>query len=196
MPTISITKKDLRSLLLTRRRNIPIEEYKAINLGLVTHVKTYLQEVKPTLVRGFWPIANEPDLRQLWQDGAGLCEWALPKVVGERAMEFIPIHSGTVFNKGSFGITEPVGDEVSARIPLSHEDLVLVPSVAIGEKGFRLGYGGGFYDRFLPQHKGLVIAVIFQQFVLEDSLPVEPHDYPLDGYISELGLTLFSERRS
>lgn len=192
MPTISITKKDLRYELLRRRRNIPIEEYKVINQGLVNHVKSYLQEAKPTLVRGFWPIANEPDLRQLWQDGDGVCEWALPKVVGERAMEFIRIHSGTVFTKGSFGITEPVADEISARIPLSHEDLVLVPSVAIDEKGFRLGYGGGFYDSFLPQHKGLVIAVIFQQFVLEDSLPVESHDYPLDGYISELGLTLFS----
>jgi len=78
-----------------------------------------------------------------------------------------------------FGVSEPTGPE----LPFSEVGLVLVPGLAFTTVGYRLGYGGGFYDRFLPQVVAPNAGVCFAE-QLVDELPMEPHDVAVQRVIS------------
>jgi len=84
-------------------------------------------------------------------------------------------------NKGQFGVLEPVKkEEFNGKI-----DLVLVPGVAFDEKGSRIGFGKGYYDRFLDKFKdSLKIGLAFEEQII-DSVPAEEHDHSVDMIITE-----------
>jgi 5-formyltetrahydrofolate cyclo-ligase len=88
--------------------------------------------------------------------------------------------------RGAYGILEPSA-EVEVFSPLEI-DMVLVPALAFDRSGYRLGYGGGYYDRFLPRCRpdALTAGVGFDWQVL-DSVPHEPHDIPLKALITPSG---------
>ena len=71
-------------------------------------------------------------------------------------------------------------------LSMAQLDLVMVPGLAFDGEGHRLGYGGGYYDRTLLGYTGTVMGVAFSQQI-HASLPVAPHDHPMDGVICELG---------
>ena len=115
----------------------------------------------------------------------------LPRVINQRAglMQAVrlPVPWREHLMEGAYGIMEPIlqprGDEGA------HISLVLVPGVAFDRNLNRLGFGGGFYDRFLPllppQTRKLGIAFEFQ---LVDTIPTETHDCLLDGVCTEKGI--------
>lgn len=105
---------------------------------------------------------------------------AVPKVIG-KDMEFYAISGKTDLEEGSMGIMEP------KSTCLKIHDLkapVIVPGIAFDMQGNRIGYGGGFYDRFFkrePNHPRIAIAYDFQIF---DQIPIEPHDIPVHQIIN------------
>ena len=110
---------------------------------------------------------------------------ALPKIVsvnGKDEMQFFEITQldETQIKKGYFGIPEPV-TEITPPAP----DIVIVPGVAFSKKLQRLGYGGGFYDRFLDDSM-IKIAPAFE-FQLYDELPCEDHDILMDYIVTPDG---------
>lgn len=82
------------------------------------------------------------------------------------------------------GLRDPAG---GTPISLARIDLVAVPGLAFDRRGYRLGRGKGFYDRFLSQKdfQGLRIALCFHEQLLEELLPVEPHDVPMNMIITD-----------
>ena len=88
--------------------------------------------------------------------------------------------------KNKWGVQEP---ENGKTIPIDKLDIILVPLLAADRKGNRLGYGKGFYDRFLKQCPAKAIGLVFEAFIL-DEIPVGNKDVPLNGLISELGVYL------
>jgi 5-formyltetrahydrofolate cyclo-ligase len=75
----------------------------------------------------------------------------------------------------------------NASIPDNQFDLILVPALAFDSDNYRLGWGGGFYDRFLAaQPRALKIGICYQNGFAAEALPREPHDIPLDKVITEL----------
>jgi len=78
-----------------------------------------------------------------------------------------------------FGVSEPTGP----ALPVGEADLVLVPGLAFTPAGYRLGYGGGFYDRFLPKVVGAYVGVCFAEQIV-DHLPVQAHDVPVQHVVS------------
>ena len=97
-------------------------------------------------------------------------------------MRFIYMDDLSQVEKGYAGIPEPVSDEPVANDTTA---LVLMPGLAFDSSGHRIGYGGGFYDRFFasePEH--FVLALCFD-FQIVDSLPVEPHDRLIDAVLTE-----------
>lgn len=84
---------------------------------------------------------------------------------------------------GAYGIKEP---RVKENTPADILDLVLVPAVVFSRDGFRIGYGGGYYDRFLAKisEKTITIGLTFD-FLLVDSLPVESYDLPVDIIVTD-----------
>ncbi len=91
------------------------------------------------------------------------------------------------FTRGLYGIKEPAHPDF---VDFSFPDLILVPGLAFSEKGDRLGFGKGYYDRFLSEAKGLKVGLCYG-FQIVPSLPSEPHDVRLDAVITESGVTVF-----
>ena len=101
---------------------------------------------------------------------------AVPKVLGDE-MIFIYMDDLTAVEKGYAGIPEPVANGPAADDPTA---LVLMPGLAFDPQGHRIGYGGGFYDRFLaaePNHPTLALCYDFQML---DHLETESFDIPVD----------------
>jgi 5-formyltetrahydrofolate cyclo-ligase len=89
-------------------------------------------------------------------------------------------------NPGAHGIHEPL-----AHWPRVVPDILLVPLLAYDDDGYRLGYGGGYYDRTLaalPGARAIGIAYAGQRM---DFLPRDAHDYPLNAILTQTGLTVF-----
>lgn len=137
------------------------------------------------VVAGYWPMGSELDARpllhQLHAEGY-VC--ALP-VVAERnkPLIFRRWQPGMALQKGSFGTRHPA---MSAQILIP--DLLLAPLLAFDGDGYRLGYGGGFYDRTLAELRcqGPVLAVgIAFSIQRVESLPRDNFDQPLDWIVSE-----------
>lgn len=124
-------------------------------------------------------VRTNPIIERAWADGKRV---AVPKVIG-RDMVFIWLTSYDQLGPGYYGITEPVENGPVAD---DRRALVLMPGLAFDPYGHRVGYGGGFYDRFLeaePDHPLVALCYDFQMF---PRLEVESHDIPVDVVITDV----------
>ncbi len=151
---------------------------------LIKVIKAAGQGVAPA-VAGYWPMADEIDVRalmsRLFEDGGTV---ALPVVVAkEEPLVFRRWQPGMALEAGGFGTRHP-GPEAPEMVP----DILLVPLLAFDGRGYRLGWGGGFYDRTLSRLRaaGNVNAVgIAYQGQKVDSVPHSSHDEPLDRVVTD-----------
>jgi 5-formyltetrahydrofolate cyclo-ligase len=151
-------------------------------------------------VAAYLPTGAELDTRELMRRMLMRgCTLYLPRIESWRSshMRFIAVNSGPL-RRNRLGIDEPTGQHSrSAR----WMNIILLPVVAFDARGNRLGSGAGFYDRALAfrvlrRHwRGpLLLGLAFSAQGV-DHIDHEPHDIPLDGVISEKGLTLFAQDR-
>ena len=109
---------------------------------------------------------------------------ALPKVYGD-TLRFFAISEGEQLHKSAFGVLEPAGDE-SRFIKPEKFDLVLVPGVCFDRGGNRLGFGRGYYDRFLSTTCAKTAALCFDgQLVAEGVIPTDRYDVKISQIIAE-----------
>jgi 5-formyltetrahydrofolate cyclo-ligase len=116
----------------------------------------------------------------------------LPAVRPGHVLEWAVGMDGLV--QGSFGLLEPPGPFLGPTA-LADVSLMLVPALAVDGRGHRLGKGGGYYDRLLSTLARTVrlVAVVYDDEVLGE-VPVEAHDRPVDGVLTESGLRWFEPR--
>ncbi len=132
-------------------------------------------------------LGSEPSVASLaeplWDEGITV---SFPRVTLDRPgkMEFVSIQSLHELQPGYRGVLEP-NTTGSSREPM----VILMPGLAFGRDGGRLGYGGGVYDSYLNRRQTVPIriGVCFENAIL-DTLPMEDHDVPVDGILSEKGL--------
>lgn len=181
---VALWRKAKRLECLNYRKSLPQAALQAaaqgIALGLDAVVEEMLGDVRGKVISGYWPIKSEPDLR-FWL--AGLAErgaiTALPVVVKRFApLVFRPWRPGDAMVRGDWSIPVPVTEEEV------QPDLALAPLVGWDAAGYRLGYGGGYFDRTLAQRKPLVLGVGFDATELPTIYP-QPHDIPLDRIVTE-----------
>lgn len=112
----------------------------------------------------------------------------LPCVLGKSALAFCR-YVGQAMAPSALGVLEPTGP----TIPLAEVDTILLPLVAVDATGWRLGQGGGYYDRTLAEHAGARrVGVAFDQQCV-DVLPVDAFDQPLDALITPSGVRIFTQ---
>jgi 5-formyltetrahydrofolate cyclo-ligase len=139
------------------------------------------------VVSAYVPMRSEIDpmplARALEARGAMV---ALPAIV-DGAMVFRLWRSGNALVPGTFGTFEPEGEAVTPG-------LLIVPLLAFTRQGLRLGYGGGFYDKWLAAHPGVPAYGVAYAAQEVAELPGEPHDEPLTGIVTEKELIVTGER--
>lgn len=123
-------------------------------------------------------VRTDGILRRAMADGKRV---AVPKVFGDE-MRFLWIDDLDLVALGYFDIPEPI-----ANGPVADDDLalVLMPGLAFDSKGHRIGYGGGFYDRYLSAHPDHKLVALCYDFQLLDQLETEDHDIPVDLVIAD-----------
>ncbi len=117
---------------------------------------------------------------------------AVPKCIGKGIMTFIEINSLDELVPGKFNIPEPQYNE-AAEIRDFSKSVCLTPGSAFDSSGRRLGYGGGFYDRFLSLRSEILrVGICYSDFVF-DAVPSEMHDISVSYIITEKGITKVNE---
>jgi 5-formyltetrahydrofolate cyclo-ligase len=183
-----LNKKDLRSRLLQQRQAISPADWQAKNKAICQYLSQSEVYQNAQCILAYLSIRQEPDLKALWIDNVRPKRWGLPRCVGrELAWHLCAPSNPEQFQVGAYGILEP-----SASLPIleaKEVDLILVPAVACDLRGFRLGYGGGFYDRLLshPQWIGKPTVGIVFEFAYLKQLPSDTWDYPLQSVCTENG---------
>lgn len=123
-------------------------------------------------------VRTEGIIRRALLDGKRV---AVPKVYGEE-MRFLWIEDLDHIAPGAYNIPEPIADAPVAEDPTA---LVLMPGLAFDPQGHRLGYGGGFYDRYLSEQPNHPLVALCYGFQMLDHLDTESHDIPVDLVISD-----------
>lgn len=144
--TLTESKRALRTAMLARRQALSDDERRTAAGALVDSFRLERPFGMPAIVSGFWPIKDEIDIRPLMAllHGEG-CRLALPVVHGRgQRLSFRAWSPGNTLESGVFGTLQP-----SAGSETLEPDALLVPLLACDAEGWRLGYGGGFYDRTL-----------------------------------------------
>jgi 5,10-methenyltetrahydrofolate synthetase len=149
---------------------------------VATRVAEWLDRAAPESLGFYWPVRGEPDLRAVvgaWLAADARRVAALPVIEGER-MVFRAWTPATPMGRGAYGIAVPHGMELVVPAAL------LVPCVGYDAAGYRLGYGGGWYDRTLAatRPRPRTVGVAFEACRLASIAP-EAHDVALDVVLSD-----------
>lgn len=170
-------KQELRRSIRQQKRAMTEEEICQRSARLTELFITSDAYKQAKTIYGYMPYNQEvrtvPMLEQALRDGKRV---AVPKCYGDE-MKFIFMDDLTKVEKGYAGIPEPIADEPIADDKTA---LVLMPGLAFDPQGHRIGYGGGFYDKFLeqePNHPTLALCYAFQML---SHLETEAHDIPVD----------------
>lgn len=185
----------LRTQLKQARQQMPFADRERASLLIRARLFTWLATTRtaceettkpaPSVVAGFWPLADEPDLIALFN------QWHQQNIVvvlpvmqtSDQSLQFHAWHPDMQMREASFGVREP--EPSRPLLP----DVVLVPTLGFTPQAQRIGYGKGFYDRTLASFAGLnhhptLIGVAWDNaniHEIDPSYQPKPHDHPLDA---------------
>ena len=177
-------KRDLRRSIGEKKRALSAREIEARRRALAARrfeTAAYLQARSLYAYLAFnQEVRTRPIILRAWADGKRV---AVPKVVGGE-MRFIWITDFDELAEGAYGIPEPAGDG-----PVADDEtaLVLMPGLAFDSEGRRVGYGGGYYDRYLMQHPHHPTVALCYGFQMVDHIESEAHDICVDAVLSDQG---------
>lgn len=120
-------------------------------------------------------------VQKAWKEGKRVC---VPKSIHQtRELHFYEIESFDQVEKGYYDIEEPIVKKAK-KVEKQEIDTLLVPGVVFNKKGYRIGFGGGYYDRFLEDYEGRTLSLVHTNQLVEN-LPVESHDIPVQFMCTE-----------
>jgi 5-formyltetrahydrofolate cyclo-ligase len=177
-------RRSVRTDLLARRAAMLSAERKRADSMLVDLLCERFAELRHGCIGFYWPFKGEPDLRPLVEDLLAFgVEAALPVALEKRQpLEFRMWHPGMKLERGEWNIPIP------AERNIVHPTVLIVPLLGFDAAGYRLGYGGGHYDRTLAAMvpRPFTIGVGYAFGYLETIYP-QPHDIPLSAIVTETG---------
>jgi 5-formyltetrahydrofolate cyclo-ligase len=180
-------KRAVRLRILAARDAMSASERDRATARIVDHVLSLPEVDRASTVMAFWSFGSEPGTAPLVEalDSRGVL-LALPRIVGGD-MEAYPYAPGDAVTATSFGASEPSTGEA---LDPSAIDVVVTPAVAFDRSGRRVGYGGGFYDRFFLRTRPDTsrIGIGFDLQLVEEALPGGHFDLGLDAIVTESGV--------
>ncbi len=172
-------KQRIRTYL--RRKRKALESKEISSQKIVYHLTSFLQNQKAQKIGLYYPTGSEVSLLSFAQSSQLDYQLALPKISLSNIMYFTPWQWGEALCKEAFSIPAPKGE----KIVIPH--IICVPLLGFTAQKYRLGQGGGYYDKYIHSHKKhniLWLGVAFECQKLLD-MPLEKHDEKLDFIITE-----------
>ena len=187
-------KKTLRKEVLARRNGMPEQERIEKSIEIANKVSGLEKFQKSTVILLYEAIRSEVETKLIYAEAKRQGkEIYYPRVEGEK-MEFYRVDETTRFDISAFGIREPLPESTKAYVPNSADVLmVLMPGAVFDEEGNRIGYGGGYYDKYIHWLHQLIaeervskVAVSFAcQVVDVGMIKREKHDIQVDCIVTE-----------
>lgn len=179
----NFARQELRDKLLAARQTMANRA--EVERVLLARAARWLRTMPVTRLAFYWPIRGEPDLRRTilaWLGEDVQRRAGLPVIV-EKLLEFAPWSADTPMTQGPLGIAEP------GRHARMSPQLLLIPCVGIDTLRYRLGFGGGYYDRTLAvlDPRPVTVGIAFD-CTRVNSISPQPHDVRLDLVITESGV--------
>ncbi|MDJ0730020.1 MAG: 5-formyltetrahydrofolate cyclo-ligase [Crocosphaera sp.] len=175
------TKKQLRKQVIKKREKLSELDWMEKSQKICQNLQNYSLFQQAKTILAYLAFRQEPDLTSLFSTKNN---WGFPRCV-KKSLIWHSWQPNDPLIPGKYGILEP-----SPNAPIltpENVDLILVPAVACDYNGYRLGYGGGFYDRLLnsPQWNSIPTVGIIFEFALLSQLPCEPWDQKLKAICTE-----------
>ncbi len=180
-------KTELRRSLLQKRLSLSPTQWRTKSEQICEQLQSSSIYQESQTVLAYFSFRQEPDLSILFTSKNNQHRWGFPRCVG-KSLSWHLWQPGEKLVQGKFDILEPLAD--APTISASEVDLILVPCVASDFQGYRLGYGGGFYDRLLTSRpwKNIPTVSIVFKFAYLPTLPVDPWDTKLKYTCTEEGI--------
>ena len=169
------SKKELRIIAKAIRNELDI---KNISEKILLNFLASDMFRKSENIAAYYPFENELNIQKIFEYTDK--NFYLPKISENNMMEFYLYKTGDKLIANKYGILEPVS---SAEICSKH-DLIILPALMADKSGYRLGYGGGYYDRYL-QNKNIKKVILIPDELLTDELPAEKYDIKADAVITQ-----------
>lgn len=177
-----VSKEELRRRFRSWREALDPRVVEELSLRILARLRSFPPYLTAKTILFYFPFRGEVDVRSLlreaWREGRRVL---LPVVRGGE-MEAALFCGEELLHPNAFGVLEP-GRE-APRVSPEELDLVLVPGLAFDREGFRLGFGKGYYDRFLSRTRAFRLGVAYSAQVVE-KLPREEGDLPMQALVTE-----------
>lgn len=182
----TLTKQAMRREALKRRAALNADERLALSGCITARTLRYVAEHGVHTVFLYASTREEVDttqlLTELLQRGCTVC---LPKCYDGGVMEAYAVTDIRELQSGRFGILEPTAERLASPESI---DIAFVPGCLFGKNGGRLGYGGGYYDRFLPRCTSALYIGLSYSACVTETVPCEPFDVRMHSLITENGV--------
>ena len=169
-----MNKQELRKWARDKRKELDMERISTVLVNKLVQTDEY-KNSKNIMI--FYPLPDEVNLLPLLKDSSK--RFYLPRIKGED-LECCTYKEGDALCESCFHTKEPVCKACSKQ----NIDMVIVPALACDKDGYRLGYGGGFYDRFLQNFSGIKVVCIPKSLTV-DAIHPEKHDIKIDLIITD-----------
>lgn len=180
METRELDKQAIRENMLRKRLELDVCTYMS-NSNLIMYTLENMELFKQAKTIGMYASIKQEvhtlDCIERWCSNKKI---SLPRVESKE-IKFYQIVDMSQLQNGSFGVLEPQTDDL---VQPEDIDILIIPLVAFDKNNYRIGYGSGFYDRYLQGYKGVKIGIAFSMQEVE-CIVVEEHDIPLDIIINE-----------
>jgi 5-formyltetrahydrofolate cyclo-ligase len=179
------SKKELRNEIKKKLNSLSEQEWSAFNQKIQDQLVTsdswnIAKVIGITISRGK-EIETRGIIETAWQEGKKV---AVPKCFpNEKRMVFYLLTDYNQLEEVYFGLKEPKVHETTS-VESNQMDLLIVPGICYSENGYRIGYGGGYYDRFLQHFRGNTLSLLFECQLVEN-IPFERFDIPVMQMITE-----------
>jgi 5-formyltetrahydrofolate cyclo-ligase len=183
-------KSSLRKVFLKRRESLSRDDVSEKSRDILKQLSELISFKASDTVHCYISMNNRNEV--LTGEIIELCfalkkQVVVPKMVRESRLEHYYIEQGETLHPNSWGVPEPESSP-ERKAKISDIDLILIPMVAADREKNRLGYGKGFYDRFLSKTYAVKAGLLFDVQLSNETLPAEEHDVKLDLLITESGV--------
>ena len=187
---MTLTKKELRKEILAGRTALSEEEVREKSRAICLAVRGTEAYAKATDICIYMPIRNEVDVRMIVEEAAadGKRLW-IPKVIGEEMI--FNEYDEELMEPGAFDIPESRSE---IYLEAGEDTLIIMPGAVFDRYGNRIGYGGGFYDRYLEKHPECMTMAVCYDMQVVDHIPAESHDIRPQIIVTESGILTYTRR--